>query len=118
MLMTTSILILAYSEQLTDPDTLVRAHASNIKGIGNGTTEFKLKRSDSMSSVNSYFFKSTGSDHSLSSSPSSKKTVAHDLEHIYLRLCLNCCALLEKKYKVLKDKLIKSNFTDLYNVTY
>lgn len=111
-------------EQLTDPDTFVKAHSLLTNGgLTNGAAsgEFKLRRSDSITSANSYFFKSTSSsDPSLSGSSSAAKKNAskhnHDLDQIYLRLCLNCSDLLEKKYKRLKDKLIKSKFTDYYNV--
>ena|SRR5579883_690229 len=100
-------------EQLTDSEALMRAYKdSNGMFKNDSIGEFKLKRSDSVTSVNSYFFKTGASEQGKNSFPHQN----HNLAQIYLRLCLNCSAILEKKYRVLKDKLIKSKFTEYYNV--
>lgn len=100
--------------QLTDPHAFVKANSVyGAAGLVNGSAEFKLKRSDSVTSVNSYFFKASSND---SGKKPNETPSQSDLEQIYLRLCLNCSAVLEKKYKTLKDKLMKSKFTECYNV--
>ncbi len=85
-----------------------------------------MRRSDSISSVNSYFFKSTST-----SSDNQKLNNTFDfsalkfgisqpnqsnLDQIFLRLCFDCGVSLEKKYKVLKDKIVRSTFSNLYGV--
>lgn len=75
--------------------------------------EFKLKRSDSMTSINSYFFKPTQSNAENSNQKSSTL-----LNQIHLRLCLNCGLILEKKYNIQKDKIIRPEFANLYDVNF
>lgn len=66
-----------------------------------------------MTSVNSYFFKSTqsNSENSIQKSSSS-------IEQMHLRLCLNCGLILEKKYNIQKDKIIRPEFANLYDVNF
>ncbi|CAF0796127.1 unnamed protein product [Brachionus calyciflorus] len=94
---------------LTDPDSLLKAHSNKSEQI-----EFKLKRSDSITSMNSYFFRQ---NNSLNSSESPSKTTNPNLnfDQMYLRLCFNCGLILEKKYNIQKDKIIKPEFANLYD---
>jgi hypothetical protein len=100
-------------EQLTDPEGFVGGQQRN-----GGVQEFKLKRSESLTSVNSsYFFnKSNNSDKSSINNGDNHLKKVPDLEQFYLRLCCNCSDRLEKKYKTLKDKSIKSKFSAYYEV--
>lgn len=95
-------------EQLTDPDSLLKAHTNSTEEI-----EFKLKRSDSITSVNSYFFKSTQES---KEKLNTKDKSPLNTDQTYLRLCFDCGRLLEKKYKSLKDKIIRPEFANLYDV--
>lgn len=101
-------------EKLTDPEGFVGGQQRN-----GGVQEFKLKRSESLTSVNSsYFFnKSNNSDKSsMNNGGDNHLKKVPDLEQFYLRLCCNCSDRLEKKYKTLKDKNIKSKFSAYYEV--
>ena len=117
-------------EQLTDPDAFVKAQTAKYSSGSSeqakaAPTEFKLKRSDSITSVNSYFsYKSTTSSstsesnasklfNSLTSNYTSKEV---NFDIIYLRLCCDCGKQLEKKYKFFKEKIIQPEFANLYDV--
>ena len=85
-------------------------------------TEFKLKRSESITSVNSYFSYKSGT--SSSSNNNANKLLANlttsqkevNLDLMYLRLCCDCGKQLEKKYKSFKDKMVQPEFANLYDV--
>ena len=103
---------------MTDPDSFVKA---NLKRSGSSEnsfqpTEFKLKRSDSITSLNSYFFKTASKDKETAFSSKSKKEP--NLDSTYLRLCFDCGSLLEKKYKLLKDKMIRPELANLYDASF
>jgi hypothetical protein len=86
--------------------------------------EFRLKRADSITSVNSYFTndsaKTSRTSFPVSSLLSSvgvvNKKAPLNFEQLHLRLCLNCGLALEKKYKSVKDKIIKPKIINLYDV--
>ena len=117
-------------EQLTDPDSFIKAQTTKLVAGSNEQhkappTEFKLKRSDSITSVNSYFFHSSSnssSSNSLSSALGQSKKQAKgtvkeiNFDLIYLRLCFDCGKLLEKKYKSFKDRMVQPEFANLYDV--
>ena len=96
--------------------------------------EFKLKRSDSITSLNPFTVKSLvasslsvaskvderasslmrfGSSGSAASS-SSKEPL--DAEHVYMRLCKDCSRAIEKKYESLREKAMRPKIVELYDV--
>lgn len=77
-------------EQLTDPTMFMRDN------------ELKFKRSNSNTSINSHQIQ-------LNDEPQSSNEQ-------YLRLCINCSKLLNKKYQLMKDKANKPKIFDLYDV--
>ncbi|RNA41431.1 rabenosyn-5-like [Brachionus plicatilis] len=96
-----------HAKLLTDPDIFIKAQNKPEE------IEFKLKRSDSITSINSYFFKST---QSAGDGPNQKSISSFDQMH--LRLCLNCGLILEKKYNIQKDKIIRPEFASLYDINF
>lgn len=112
-------------EQLTDPELFVKTITDNVNSSSDPEkqTEFRLRRSESINSVNSYFFKSPHHNHNHhhhsqtnnhSESQSLKKKL--DLNQIFLRLCINCSTIVEKKYKSYREKLVRTQFAALYEV--
>ena len=99
-----------YTEQLTvtDPNAFITK-----------SSEFKLRRSQSITSLNSYLFKTNKkkSKETLHDGTSTTTTQKFDTSLIYLRLCINCSALLEKKYKSCRDKMTKPVFVAQYDVS-
>lgn len=63
--------------------------------------------------MNSYFFRqnATNKDESMN-----KNNATLSLDQLFLRLCCNCGQTLEKKYNIQKDKIIKPEFSNLYDV--
>ncbi len=96
--------------------------------------EFKLRRADSITSVNSYFFKSNSDSNQQQTDNNDLAKKSFGLSKLsfgkmgsynqaksnpdqtYLRLCFDCGLTLEKKYKQLKDKTVRSHFSILYDV--
>lgn len=100
-------------EQLTDPDSFIKSLTNQDS---DNNLEFKLRRADSINSVNSYFFKQNPSHQtSTNNEQLNKKKINSD--QIYLRLCMNCSGLLEKKFKSFKDRLIRPQFLNIYDVS-
>jgi hypothetical protein len=84
-------------------------------------TEFKLKRSDSLTDVNSLsFFKLFDQDNVENENGKNKNAKSNkkvlNLDQVYLRICFDCGRILEKKYKSLKDKIVRPIFDNLYDV--
>ena len=80
--------------------------------------EFKLRRSDSITSLNSYFSFKPNVANSGEQEPHTLAESTHQikLEQIFLRLCMNCSHLLEKKYNSFRDKMVKPTFVSHYEV--
>jgi len=84
-------------------------------------TEFRLRRSESINSVNSYFFTSSNLNSSAISQSNNnneqqnKEKKKINLDQTYLRLCMNCSKLLEKKFKSFKEKMIRPAFVTIYD---
>ena len=106
--------LVSLKEQLTDPDFF-------IKTFKEQDTEFKLRRSESINSVNSLFFTSSNLNSASTTSPNStynegnKEKKKINLDQTYLRLCMNCSKLLEKKFKSFKEKMIRPTIVAIYD---
>ncbi len=106
--------LVSIKEQLTDPDFF-------IKTFKEQDTEFKLRRSESINSVNSLFFTSSNLNSALTTSSNStnnegnKEKKKINLDQTYLRLCMNCSKLLEKKFKSFKEKMIRPTIVAIYD---
>ena len=101
-------------EQLTDPDSFIKSMA-----VDGAKPEFKLRRSDSITSLNSYFsFKPAVVNSGEQEPPQTLAESSHQvkLDQIFLRLCMNCSHLLEKKYNSFRDKMVKPTFVSHYEV--
>ncbi len=103
-------------EQLTDPDLLTKSSENQQQ------SEFKLRRSESITSLNSYFFKTNKKSRETkmnNKNNNSEDTPLQkfDTSQIYLRLCINCSSLLEKKFKSCRDKITKPVFVAKYDVS-
>lgn len=96
------------AKQLTDPD-LFEEYLSN-QTVDH---EIKLRRSDSITSLNSYFFKSNIKKSEGDQHLSKKNNL--QINQIYIRLCFNCSHLVEKKFSSFKDKLSKPLLINHYD---
>lgn len=78
--------------------------------------EIKLRRSDSITSLNSYFFKSNKKQVEGEEQLTKKNNL--QMNQVYIRLCFNCSHLVEKKFSLFKDKLTKPLLINHYDVRY
>lgn len=94
-------------EQLTNIDSAIVQSNRNLS-----KTEFKIKRADSMTSVNSYFGGNSSESGSVEKSGKIPKK-----DQMFLRLCGDCGRILEKKFKSFKDNASNNKFTSKYDVS-
>lgn len=80
---------------------------------GEPSQEFKLRRSNSITSLNSYFFHNK--QVTVTKSTDISGLTKNQKSLIFLRLCPNCSFLCEKVYRSSKDKQTKSTFVDYYD---
>ncbi len=105
------------ARKLTDPDSFVKAmqkQQQHQTSSSENLNEFKLRRSESINSVNTYIFKSHPTVETNSNNEQINKKKPN-LDLIYLRLCMNCSDLLAKKFQSIRDKLIRPIFLNIYD---
>lgn len=104
------------AKELTDPESFNDISMNDPEST-NQPAELKLRRSDSITSLNSYFFKSTKThnDHTTRKSMDPKLTSKIQLSQVFIRLCFDCSNLLKKKYKSSRDKMVKPSFVSHYD---